>query len=181
MDDGPPTISTDVVSVKRIFFALWPNDRQRDQLRNVISPAAKLIEGSAVYRGSWHVTIAFIGEYPERLIPDLQAAAAAMTFEPFRIRFDKAEFWPRPKIAVLATQSVPAELERLVAALNGVLTDAGIVTESRSFRPHITIVRRARPFETQRLAQPALIEWSGFELVESVSGPRGTTYHPLKQ
>jgi 2'-5' RNA ligase len=174
-------MNDDMMSEKRIFFALWPNDRQRDQLRNVISPAAKLVEGSAVYRGSWHVTLAFIGEYPEYLIPGLQAAAQDIPFEPFRMRFDKAEFWPRPKIAVLATQSVPAELERLVVVLNGVLSDAGIVTESRSLRPHITIVRRARPFETQRLAQPALIEWSGFDLIESVSGPRGVTYHPLKQ
>jgi len=174
-------MNDDMVSEKRIFFALWPNDRQRDQLGNVVSSAAKLVEGSAVYRGSWHVTLAFIGEYPEHLVPGLQAATQDIPFEPFRMRFDKAEFWPRPKIAVLATQSVPAELERLVAALNGVLTDAGIVTESRSLRPHITIVRRARPFETQRLAQPALIEWSGFELIESVSGPRGVTYHPLKQ
>ena len=181
MDNEPQTSSGDLMNEKRIFFALWPNDQQRDQLRNVISPAAKLVEGSAVYRGSWHVTLAFIGEYPEYLIADLQAAAQAISFEPFRMRFDKAEFWPRPKIAVLATQSVPAELEQLVAALNGVLADAGISAESRSFRPHITIVRRARPFETQRLAQPALIEWSGFELVESVSGPRGVTYRPLKQ
>ncbi len=174
-------MSADMMSVKRIFFALWPNDRQRDQLRNVISPAAKLIEGSAVYRGSWHVTLAFIGDYPEYLIPDVQAAANTIPFEPFRMRFDKAEFWPRPKIAVLATQTVPAELERLLAALNGVLTDAGIVTESRSYRPHITIVRKARSFETQRLAQPALIEWSGFELIETVSAARDVTYRPLKQ
>lgn len=170
-----------MLSEKRIFFALWPNDRQRDQLRNVISPVAKLVEGAAVYRGNWHVTLAFVGEYPEWLIPDLQAAAQAITFEPFRMRFDKAEFWPRPKIAALSSQSVPAELERLVAALNGVLTDAGVQTETRAYRPHITIARKARPFETQRLAQPALVEWSGFELVESVSAPGGVTYHPLKQ
>ncbi len=174
-------MNDNLMSVKRIFFALWPNDRQREQLRKVISPAAKLVEGEAVYRGSWHVTLAFIGDYPEYLVHNIQSATAEIEFEPFRTRFDKAEYWPRPKIAVLATQSVPAELERLVTALNGVLSDAGIEPESRTFRPHITIVNKARPFETQRLAQPALVEWSGFELVESVSGPRGVTYRPLKQ
>lgn len=174
-------MNDNLMSVKRVFFALWPNDRQRDQLRNVISPAAKLVEGEAVYRGSWHVTLAFIGDYPEYLIHNIQSAAAEIEFEPFRMRFDKAEYWPRPKIAVLATQSVPAELGRLVTALNGVLSDAGIEPESRTFRPHITIVNKARQFETQRLAQPALVEWSGFELIESISGPRGVTYRPLKQ
>ena len=174
-------MNDNLMSVKRIFFALWPNDRQRDQLRNVISPTAKLVEGAAVYRGSWHVTLAFIGDYPEYLIHNIQSAAEEIEFEAFRMRFDKAEYWPRPKIGVLATQSVPPELERLVTALHGVLSDAGIEPESRTFRPHITIVTKARPFETQRLAQPALVEWSGFELVESIAGPSGVSYRSLKQ
>lgn len=169
------------MNTKRLFFALWPDDRQRDRLRNEISPVAKLVEGSAVYRGNWHVTLAFIGDIEERLIPAIQKAAAAIAFEPFRLRFDRAEFWPRPKVAVLAAQTVPPELERLVAALNLVLANAGIDVDTRRYRPHITIVQRARTFETQRLAQPALVEWSGFEVIESVSVHGTTSYHPLKQ
>ena len=169
------------MSDKRIFFGLWPNDRQRDQLRNVISPAAKLVEGTAIFRGEWHVTLAFVGEYPEEMISFLQVAAEEIPFEPFRLRFDKAEFWPRQKVAVLAAQSVPAELERLIASLNSLLLDAGIAVETRTYRPHITIVRRARPFETQRLAQATLVEWTGFELIESVTAQGSVTYRPLKQ
>ena len=169
------------MSTKRLFFALWPDDRQRDQLRNVISPVAREIEGDAVYRGNWHVTLAFIGDFPESSIPDLRAAAHAIPVEPFRLRFDRAEFWPRPKIAVLVAQTVPAELERLVDSLNAVLIDAGMLPEERRFRPHITVVRRARSFETQRLAQPAMLEWDSFELVESVAGTGGSTYRPLIQ
>lgn len=169
------------MSDKKIFFGLWPNDRQRDQLRNAISPVAKLVEGSAIFRGEWHVTLAFIGEYPEEMISFLQVAAEEIPFEPFRLRFDKAEFWPRQKVAVLVAQSVPAELERLVASLHSILLDAGIAVETRTYRPHITIVRRARPFETQRLAQATLVEWTGFELIESVTAPGSVTYRPLKQ
>jgi hypothetical protein len=43
------------------------------------------------------------------------------------------------------------------------------------------VVRNARPFATERLAQRAMTEWSGFELVESVSGPGGAAYSLLKQ
>ena len=57
-------MNDNLMSVKRIFFALWPDDRQRDQLRNVISPAAKEVEGEAIHRGSWHVTLAVI--WPQR-------------------------------------------------------------------------------------------------------------------
>lgn len=169
------------MSTKRLFFGLWPDDRQRDQLRNAISPVAKLVEGSMVYRGEWHVTLAFIGELNESRIPELQQAASAVPFEPFRLRFDRAEFWPRSKVAVLMAQTIPTELDALVRGLNSILTDAGILVEPRAFRPHITIVRRARPFETQRLAQPVTVEWNGFELIESVSERGSRTYHPVKQ
>jgi 2'-5' RNA ligase len=169
------------MSTKRIFFALWPDDRQRDRLRDHISPLAKLVEGQVVYRGDWHVTTAFIGNFPEADIPGLLARAAQIPVEPFRLRFDRVEFWPRPKVASLVAPTVPPELQRLVDAQNALLADFGVPVEDRTFRPHITVVRRARPFETQRLAQPAVVDWTGFELVESISQPGGATYRPLKQ
>lgn len=169
------------MSSKRLFFALWPDDRQRDQLRNVISPAAKLVEGVAIYRGSWHVTLAFLGDVPEERIPDVQAIARSVNFEPFRTRFDKVEFWARPKVAALSASTAPTELRHLVLSLESMLEKLDVQRDTRTFRPHISIVRRARPFETQRLAQPALIEWSGFELMESVPEPGGRFYRPLKQ
>lgn len=169
------------MSDKRIFFGLWPSDRQRDQLRNSISPLAKNVEGDAVLRGNWHVTLAYIGDYPESMIPSLQNAASELRFEPFRLRFDKAEYWPRPKIAVLSAQTVPPELQHLVLSLEILLTKIGIEPESRTYRPHITIVRRAKPFEVQRPAQPAIVEWTGFELIESVSSPRGLSYRPINK
>ncbi|HSN51163.1 MAG TPA: RNA 2',3'-cyclic phosphodiesterase [Woeseiaceae bacterium] len=169
------------MTTKRIFFALWPDDRQRDRLRDQIRPLAKLVEGQVDYRGDWHVTTAFIGSFPEADIPGLLARAAEIPVEPFRLRFDRVEFWPRPKVASLVAPTVPPELQRLVDAHNALLADYGVAFEDRTYRPHITVVRRARPFETQRLAQPAVVDWTGFELVESVSQPGGATYHPLKQ
>lgn len=169
------------MSTKRLFFALWPSDRQRDQLRNAISPVAKLVEGTAVYRGEWHVTLAFLGEFPEARIPDLLNAVGVIPFEPFRLRFDRCEYWPRPKIAVLAAQTVPSELARIVQWLDTLLVEAGVVEERKTFRPHITVVKRARPFETQRLAQPAVVEWTGFELIESIRERGSVRYKPVNQ
>ena len=169
------------MSRKRLFFALWPNDEQRDVLRDHISPLARLVEGRHVSRGNWHVTTAFIGSFEEQLIPDLQAGAAEIAVDPFRLRFDRVEFWPRPRVACLMAAKTPTELERLVASLNNLLSDFGVRVEDRTYRPHITIVRRARRFETQQLAQPVVTEWSGFDLIESVTRPGGAVYTPVKQ
>ena len=169
------------MSTKRIFFALWPDDRQRDRLRDVIGSVAKTVEGRAVDRRDWHVTLVFIGEFPANQVPALLERASQMQVEPFRLSFDRMEFWPRPKVACMVAATVPPELLSLVAALNVLVQDFGVVPEDRTYRPHITVARNARAFTTERLTQRATMEWSGFELVESVSGPGGATYRPLKQ
>ena len=167
------------MSTRTLFFALWPDPRQRDRLRDFIAPVAKLVEGRAVDRRNWHITLVYIGDLQERYIPELQEAARAITFEPFRLRLDRLEFWPRPKIAAMVPPRVPPELEQLVEDLKGIMFAAGKEPQQRVYRPHITVVRNARQFETQRLTQASVTEWSKFELIESVPDRGGTIYRPL--
>jgi len=167
------------VNTKRIFFSLWPDNRQRDRLRDFISPAAKLVEGRAVDRRDWHVTLTYIGDLDVRFIPGLMDSARAIIMEPFRLRLDRLEFWPRQKIAAVVPPRVPTEMETLVDRLNRLVTDLGVDAEDRIYRPHITVVRAARAFEPIRLVQSAEIEWSSFELLESVSEQGRTWYRPL--
>ena len=169
------------MSNKRLFYALWPDVRQRDRLRDFISPVAKLVEGVAIDRRNWHVTLAFIGEFPERRLPELQARIGRIEMQPFRMIFDRLEFWPRPKVAALVSATVPAELQHLVLSMNVALEELGIETDNRTYRPHVTVTRNARPFETQRLAQRSIIEWSDFALMESISEPGGVSYRVVNQ
>jgi len=169
------------MNTKRLFFALWPDHRQRERLRDVVGSVAKTVEGRAVDRRDWHVTVAFVGPFPENRVAYLLERAAQIEVEPFRLNFDRLEFWPRPKVASLCAATVPPELQRLVDALNGVLLDLGLKPEDRNYRPHITVVRNARAFPTERLTQRVTTEWSSFELVESVPVPGGVNYVPLKQ
>jgi len=166
---------------KRVFFALWPDNRQRDRLRDVINSVAREVEGKVLDRRGWHITLAFIGDFPERQVPDLLARAGEITVEPFRLSFDRLEFWPRPKVACMVGTTIPTELQSLVNALHALMQDFGVVPDDRTYRPHITVVRNARTFTTERLTQRATTEWSSFELVESISGPGGVSYRPLKQ
>ncbi len=168
------------MSNKTYFFALWPDHRQRDRMRDFISPVAKLVEGRATERRGWHITLAYIGEFPADRIDELHDVKQDVALEPFRLRLDRLEFWPRPKIAALVPPAVPPELVRLVDELQGKVLAAGVNPEhQRIYRPHVTVVRNARSFETQRLAQSAITEWSGFELIESSHEPGGAIYRPL--
>jgi 2'-5' RNA ligase len=166
---------------RKLFYALWPAERQRELMRDIINPALSEVEGFFVDRRNWHVTLVFIGNFEEENIPALQSAARQI--EPFhiRLRFDRISFWQAPKVASVNPRNAPAELEELVKSLEGILLPFGFLPNERVYRPHITVARRARPFTEIPLARPIDLEWSSFELVESVSTTRGTKYNPLKQ
>ncbi len=150
-------------------------------MRDIINPALSEVEGISVDRRNWHVTLVFIGDFEEENIPSLHAAARGI--EPFhiRMRFDRISFWPAPKIATMNPRNEPAELGELVKSLEEILLPFGFSPNERVYRPHVTVSRRARPFTEIPLARPIDLEWSSFELMESVSTTRGVQYHPLKQ
>jgi len=168
-------------SERRVFFALWPSGRQREALRDTISPAVSSVEGDALFRGDWHVTLLFIGALHQARLPALWRAAAEIEVQPLRVRFDRLDFWARPKIACLTAAAVAPELQHLVDDLEAAVRPLGIEPEARVYRPHITVARRVRAFTPEPLARPVTLEWSGFELMESLGSGHGAHYRPLKQ
>jgi len=166
---------------KKLFFALWPSHSQRERLSNSINPVLSSVEGRYVDRRNWHVTLDFIGNFPEQRIPELLAAARAADPGSIRLRFDTLTFWKKPKVACLLAKAVPPELAHLVKSLQRVVIPFGYPPDPRVYRPHITVARKVRPFPETRLARAIELTWSDFELMESVSVPGGVQYYPVKQ
>ena len=166
---------------RTLFFALWPSERQRELMRDIVNPALSEVEGVAVDRRNWHITLVYIGAFEEDNIPVLQASVREIPPFDFRLRFDRITFWQRPKIASMNPRNTPTELVELVASLEEKLKPFGFEPNERVYRPHVTVARRARTFTDVPLARPLDLEWSSFELVESVPTTRGVHYHPLKQ
>lgn len=166
---------------KKLFFALWPSHRQREMLRDTVNPALSTVEGVTVDRRNWHVTLVFIGDFPEERIPDLRAAVQRIDPGEIRLRFDSLTFWQRPKIACIHARTVPPELEQLVGSIETALIPFGYAPDPRVYRPHITVARKVRAFPETKLARPIELTWSEFELVESVSIRGDVQYHPVKQ
>lgn len=169
------------MSDRQLFYALWPDDRQRDMMRNIINPALSVVEGTAVDRRNWHVTLVYIGAFAEEKIPDLQVAISEIEPFEFRLRFDRISFWQRPKIASVHPRNMPSELEQLVTSIEQKLAPFGFEPNTRTYRPHITVARNARTFPDQPLTRAIDLQWSSFQLIESLSSSRGEQYRPWKQ
>jgi 2'-5' RNA ligase len=164
----------DAIPAPRLFLALWPDDAARD--------------GLACWRDLWqwpagasptrserlHLTLHFIGPVPVAHLPLLgQALAALPPFDPFILRFGRAELWPGG-IAVVCPLDLPPALERLHALLASVLPGLGLPVEERAFRPHVTLARKARPARLPQEGPP--LQWhvnDGFVLVQSLAAGQG--------
>jgi 2'-5' RNA ligase len=169
------------VTKRRIFFALWPSDKQRQKIDAAIEPYKANLAGKWTLRSNWHVTLVFIGGFPNKDIPALQRAAGNIRCQNITLRFERIDYWKRPKIMCLQADFVPNPLLELVKSLESAAKPLGFEPEKRPFRPHMTIARKARFFEPITLAQPLELHWSGFDLVESHPTSIGVQYKPLKQ
>lgn len=161
----------------RLFLALWPSAVERDA---TLAHAASWAWPAQVRRAPadrLHVTLHFIGAVEAGRVPAL-ADALATRFEPVRLAFDEAEVWPGG-IAVLRPSRLPASLEALHGRLGAALDGFGLPPETRPYKPHVTLARKAQG--AQPPAGFAPVGWQvngGYALVRSLPG--GAGYRTLR-
>jgi 2'-5' RNA ligase len=166
---------------RRLFFALWPDSGLLEQMKRTARPIAASAPGRLQQPQQWHVTLVFLGAVPATRVPDAHEAAAAVRAEPFELTLDTVEYWRRAGIVCLTARQTPPALERLVAALRGELDQRGFATEHRTYRPHLTLVRRVRPPREFPAPEPLIWPVTEFVLVESSSGDHGSVYTVLAE
>jgi len=155
----------------RLFLALWPGEATRRRLAawrdcwrwppgTTVVPDARL-----------HVTLHFLGDVPQSDVARL-IDALAVPFEPFALSLGAPAQWPGG-IAALVPDAVPPGLLRLHADLGAALRGLGLPVETRAYRPHVTLARRAAGARAPD-AGPAL-HWPvrAWVLVQSTLGPAG--------
>jgi 2'-5' RNA ligase len=179
----------------RTFIAVVPSDRIRRNLANVIS---KLSPKSPAYR--WvredhlHLTIHFIGNLPNREIPEFCRAVAdnLRATPPFELEIKGLGAFPtntEPRVIWAGVEQGQAELKQLHQNLEPLLAHWGINKDRNRFEPHLTLGRlqkgerwnEALLQELQRLA----VHPAGSCLIDKVivysSFPdrSGPTYTPM--
>jgi len=152
----------------RLFLALWPDASVRDALRAWRDAWTWPRGASPVHTDKLHVTLHFLGDLPAARLPEL-TAGFAVPFSPFSLRFERGALWHKG-IAVLEPADEPPGLLALHDALSQALTGLGLQPEGRTYRPHVTMARRANG-ATVPAGGPA-VDWQvdRYVLVESRGG-----------
>ncbi|TNG02963.1 MAG: RNA 2',3'-cyclic phosphodiesterase [Gammaproteobacteria bacterium] len=166
---------------RRVFFALWPDDGVRKHL-DAIAQSNRPEKSRPIRRGNLHATLNFLGNLPEERIPDLLEAASGVRGRHCVLELTKLEVWRRSAVLALCPDTVPDVLVQLHAKLDHRLIEAGFETESRKYRPHVTLARKARvKMDPVYLDTPLKWVVDEFVLVESVSISDGVRYDVLER
>lgn len=151
---------------RRLFTALWPDESARRALVRCRDRQDWPAAARQVAEVDWHVTLTFLGSIPATVIPVLASRLAVIDFPALELCFDRLECWGNG-LVVLVPRRIPEALSQLHGRLKMVHRVLGLPLESRPYRPHITLARRAAGAALLQPLVPVRWSTSQFFLVES--------------
>lgn len=156
----------------RLFIAIALSEEMRRALGDVQRQMkARGVVGNYTPNENMHLTLAFIGEYPD---PD---DVPLPPVKPFEIRLDGfgcfGELW------WAGLEQCPP-LQKYVQALRHALSEEGIPFDRKRFSPHITLLRRGVGVNAVRVPKAGMTV-DHVSLMRSDRGKRGMIYTELRQ
>jgi RNA 2',3'-cyclic 3'-phosphodiesterase len=144
----------------RLFVAIEPPARVLDELAAAVVPlAAAAPDLRWTARGSWHLTLAFLGEVDERILPALSTRLerAAHRHPPQRLAIVGGGAFPatsRARVLWAGIQGDQHALAALAASVAAGARRAGAPPpdEGRKYSPHLTVARCREPADVSELS-----------------------------
>lgn len=141
-----------------------------------------------------HITLQFLGETEESLIPDIKGALYKIlaTYSPFYIKIAGVGCFPsgrRPRVIWVGTEE-SQYLINIYKDISSEMVKFGYQIEKRGFSPHVTIGRVKSNRNTgellRRLDEFTVTDFPGFEvqnvtLMKSELKPSGAKYYSLAE
>ena len=134
-----------------------------------------------------HITIKFLGEVDEKVLPKVISALKTVSFVPFTLNATAVTVDnPKRPHTVWCTIEDQGESKRLFRRIEDVLEPLGFARETRKFTPHATVARVRRPdpslftsldmLKTRTYGSCVI---AGFRLKKSTLTPQGPVYEDL--
>lgn len=167
------------IHMKRLFFALWPDDITRQQCVKITKGINKE-KARPVNPANLHVTLLFLGNIAADKEISFRLEAATIPIPKTTLRFDQLNFWKKPGVLCLTATDSSPELMALVDNLSIVARKLDIPIDERPFKPHVTLVKKAKELTTLEF-EPVIWHSKSFCLVESCSLINGVEYRIIEQ
>jgi len=171
----------------RLFLGMpWPAETAGE-----LASRARVWEGRAALRPvaaeNWHVTLRFLGETPDDLIPSLAGLLEDWAKNKGPMTFVDRGWscfgsYEAPRVVLLQLEAMPV-VTKAVGALHKALDTAGFPGDGKPWKPHVTVAygKGAHPGawpEEAKGGRPPVI-FKRAVLFGSTLGPEGSKYEEL--
>jgi 2'-5' RNA ligase len=170
---------------RRLFFALWPSNADRQALAAATQAPIEAAQGRAVALANLHVTLAFLGDVAAARLGELadlgrEVAACWKGPTPIALSFERLACWRRPQILCVLERAPGESAALLAGALKSAALAAGFAPDLKPFRAHVTVARKVVQLRSAAAIETVTWESAAFALVESRSGAAGPLYSVLE-
>ncbi|MEI9814459.1 MAG: RNA 2',3'-cyclic phosphodiesterase [Acidobacteriota bacterium] len=128
----------------RLFTGIALPQDASDRITNLIAELHPHADLAWTPAGKLHVTIKFIGDWPQARLPELQSVLSKLTApSPIDIAIRRIGWLPNPRAAHILYAGVESTepLLALASSMETALGALGIPKETRVYRPHVTLAR----------------------------------------
>jgi 2'-5' RNA ligase len=130
----------------RLFIALDLDDSIREKITRFMDGVPAFAPDARWVRPeSLHVTLKFIGQWPDERLAELRDSLQSIRADGFEVGFGDYGFFPTakaPRVFWIGIHSGP-QLASLAATIDTKLSSLGIAPEEHAFSPHLTLARRS--------------------------------------
>ena len=164
---------------RRVFFALWPTAPAAARLHQLARRLQATHGGRVMRRNTLHMTLAFVGDIEAGRIAWLMAIGERVVPQRFEMVIDGVGGWPRQKLVWAAPSHTEPPLAQCVADLHEQLAAAGFLVDTRTFKPHLTLLRNVGDVPETFAVPPITWSVTDLVLVESRRAADGANYSVL--
>ena len=159
----------------RLFIAIKLSDAMKDsliRLENILYDRG--VRGNYTSEENLHLTLVFIGEYPD--CEPVLDALSSVAFSPFELRLEGmgrfGDLW-------WAGMRDSAPLTAIVRRVRRALAENDIPFDRKRFSPHITLIRKAAGEMPGTSPEPVSMQVDTISLMRSERGRNGMIYTEL--
>lgn len=165
----------------RVFFAIFPDEFVQKQLAHQAEILEPTCGGRRMRTQNLHLTLLFLGEVSTHRIATLQQTMKNISAKKFELSLDRICYWKHNQIIYIQANQFPTELFFLVDSLKIALSEAGFLFDKFTYKPHVTLIRKATHSTEINLNDPIKWHVNEWSLIQSRQTENGVDYIPLKQ
>jgi 2'-5' RNA ligase len=180
----------------RLFVAIELPEEIREFLSELTSFKSPVEGVNFVQKENFHITLKFLGEVKESLIPEItnKLNKIASEFSDFTLNITHPGVFPdksKPRVIWIGTENTDI-MKTMAKKIDEELSQFGFQREERDFKSHITLARVKNPKNGKYVFEKVLKKFSEkslefsfqikeFVLMKSTLTPKGSVYDVLQR